>query len=137
MGAGFVGERKGLVKMARDEGHPNPESLQSFGELLNWIASQSSRQDLKKFRNPGGYWEHKGVFSVDLTPDAYKDIVPDGAKIKGNTVHAQDGVVKLEPRGIRLCTRGANRGSIWWPFIYVKVVRDGEGKPIWVNKLHA
>ena len=43
-------------------------------------------EDIKTFRNPSGYWEHDGAFSVELTHDADKSIVPPSAEVQDNIV---------------------------------------------------
>lgn len=53
MGAGYLGSDEELCELARKEGHPNPESVQSFGELLNWV-----REDATKVEGGTGSVDH-------------------------------------------------------------------------------
>ena len=48
MGVGLIGTQKELAEMVRKEGHPNPESVQNFGELLNWVADQVAKRGIKR-----------------------------------------------------------------------------------------
>jgi hypothetical protein len=57
MGTGFIGTKQDLVAMAKKEGYPRPESIQTFGELINWISTrvisgQKGEQKENKKRKP-------------------------------------------------------------------------------------
>lgn len=40
MGAGFLGSREDIRRMAENVKHPKPETVKTFGELINWIAER-------------------------------------------------------------------------------------------------
>ena len=42
----------------------------------------SSQQVINTFQNPEGDWSYRGAFSVEITPDANKFVVPVSAKDK-------------------------------------------------------
>ncbi len=48
MSAGFIGSDLQLWAMAKKEGHPNPTSVKSFTELLNWVWSNKINQKEQK-----------------------------------------------------------------------------------------
>ncbi len=90
-------------------------------------------QDIKVFRNPTGYWEYDGAFSVELTPDADKSIVPPSAEIRGDVVHVRHGRIKQTMGGIQLYSEG---NPFYWGYPRIKVIRDGSGNLLWVNYNH-
>lgn len=87
-------------------------------------------QDIQTFRNPSGYWEYEGAFSVELTHEADKSIVPASAVIKGDTIYFSDGRIKQTIGGIQLYSSDQ---PFFWGYVFLKVIRDGKGKLIWVN----
>ena len=87
-------------------------------------------QDIKTFRNPTGYWEYEGSFSVELTSDADKSIVPSSAEIRDNTVHVRHGRIKQTMGGIQLYSKDS---PFYWGYPYIKVIRDGNRNLLWVN----
>ena len=94
------------------------------------MPSNSGNQNVKTFRNPSGYWEYEGAFSVELTHEADKSIVPAGVKIKGDTIYVSNGRIKQTIGGIQL--RSLNQ-PFFWGYQFLKVIRDGKGNLIWVN----
>lgn len=42
------------------------------------------------FKNPTGYWEHQGSYSVELFPGTPKDRLPSGSIVSGDTVRVQN-----------------------------------------------
>lgn len=48
MGVGFIGSKDELIKMAKNEGHPHPEMVRDFGELLNWVAEQVLKKNVSR-----------------------------------------------------------------------------------------
>jgi hypothetical protein len=87
-------------------------------------------QNIKTFQNPSGYWEHDGAFSVELTLDADKSIIPLTAEVRGNTVHVHNGRIKQTMGGIQLYSEGS---PFYWGYPRIKVIRDGDGNLLWVN----
>jgi hypothetical protein len=89
-----------------------------------------SQQDTKTFQNPIGYWEHDGAFSVELTPDADKSIVPSTAEIQGDIVRVRNGRVKQTMGGIQLHSEG---NQFYWGYPRIKAIRDGKDNLLWIN----
>lgn len=87
-------------------------------------------QDTKEFQNSTGYWSHTGSFSVQLTDDALTHNVPGSARIVGRVVHVPEGEVGQSIGGIQMRSRGQDFA---WGYNFIKAIRDGEGKLIWVN----
>lgn len=90
-------------------------------------------QDTKTFKNPSGYWEHNGAFSVELVGGADKSIIPSSAQIRGNTVVVQSGRIKQTIGGIQLYSQ---ESPFYWGYPWIKVIRDSEGNLLWVNYNH-
>ena len=90
----------------------------------------SQIQDIKTFKNPSGYWGHRGSFTVELTPDTDKSIVPSGVEILGDIVRVKSGRIQQKMGGIQFYYRGTPFG---WGYTKVKVIRDGSGNLLWVN----
>ena len=90
----------------------------------------ASPTNIKSFKNPSGYWEHEGSFSVELTPDADKSKVPLSVSVRGDIVHVHNGRVKQTMGGIQLYSNGS---PFYWGYPRVKVIRDGNGNLLWVN----
>ncbi|MEZ4104170.1 MAG: hypothetical protein R3B60_02705 [Candidatus Paceibacterota bacterium] len=87
-------------------------------------------QEVKDFKNPSGYWKHDGSFSVELVPDADKSMVPTSAEIRGDTVHVCHGRIKQTMGSIQLYSY---ESQFCWGYPRIKVIRDGQGKLLWVN----
>jgi hypothetical protein len=90
----------------------------------------SQSHDTKTFQNPSGYWEHDGAFSVELTSDADKSIVPPSAEVRGDTVHVRNGRIKQTMGGIQLYSEGS---PFYWGYPRIKAIRNGNGGLLWVN----
>lgn len=87
-------------------------------------------QEIKDFQNPSGYWEHDGAFSVELVPEADKSIVPSSAEVEGDTVRVRHGRIKQTMGGIQL---HSYESLFYWGYPRIKVIRNGQGKLLWVN----
>ncbi|MHB0865462.1 MAG: hypothetical protein ACYC1Y_00960 [Minisyncoccota bacterium] len=87
-------------------------------------------ENLHTFVNPKSYWQHQGPFSVELTDDADKSIAPATVKFEGNVAHVEDGYIKQTVGRIQLY---ASEKPFYWGYAFIKVIRDGNRKPIWVN----
>lgn len=87
-------------------------------------------RDTKTFRNPTGYWEHIGAFSIELTSDADKSIVPQNAEVQGDIVRVSNGRINQTIGGIQLYS-----GEIpfFWGYGRIKIIRNGNGDLLWVN----
>ncbi len=90
-------------------------------------------ENLQTFQNPDGYWSHDGAFSVELTPDADKNIAPSTAEIRGDIVHVKNGHIKQNPGAIQFVSEGK---PFYWGYKWIKVIRDGGGNILWVNQDH-
>ena len=90
-------------------------------------------QDIRTFKNPTGYWEHDGAFSVELVEDADTSIVPASATVQDNVVSVQHGRVKQTMGGIQLRSHEA---PFYWGYNQMKCIRDGSGNLLWVNWNH-
>jgi hypothetical protein len=88
------------------------------------------KQDTKTFQNPSGYWEYDGAFSIELTPDADKSIVPPGAEVQGDIVRVHHGRIKQTMGGIQLYSEGR---PFYWGYPRIKAIRDENGNLLWVN----
>ena len=86
--------------------------------------------DTKTFQNPSGYWEHDGAFSVELTKNADKNIIPSGTKIEGDVVIVDHGRIKQTMGGIQLYSL---ERPFYWGYNLIKAIRDGAGNLLWVN----
>ncbi len=82
------------------------------------------------FQNPTGYWEHQGAYSVELTPEAETNRVPEGVRVNGTVVTVEVGRVKQTMGGIQLY---ALEKPFYWGYSYIRCIRDGDGKLLWVN----
>lgn len=88
-------------------------------------------ENLKDFENPTSYWEYDGPFSVELTDDADETIVPPGVEVQGRTVYVREnGRVKQTMGGIQLRADGQ---PFYWGYRSMKIIRKGDGTPLWVN----
>ncbi|MCH7641594.1 hypothetical protein IID22_05365 [Patescibacteria group bacterium] len=95
--------------------------------------TSSSEHDLNSFQNPTGYWEHHGAFSLELTTDADKIIIPSTADIDGNIVRVHHGRIKQVMGVIQFYSEGS---LFYWGYPRIKVIRDGESNLLWVNNNH-
>lgn len=92
--------------------------------------------DTKEFKNPSGYWRHEGDFSVELTEDGkkmYLSLLPNGAKVHGNTVIVKHGRIAQSMGGIDFY---ANEVVFGFAYHCIKTIRDQNGQLIWVNDQH-
>ncbi len=90
-------------------------------------------QEIENFENPQGCWEHNGAFSVELVHGADKSVVPFSAKVDGDTIRVRYGIIKQTMGGIQFYSCGS---LFYWGYPSVKVIRDGQGKLLWVNNEH-
>ena len=90
----------------------------------------SQTQNIKAFQNPSGYWEHDGAFSVELTPDTDKSVVPSSAEVQGDIVRVRHGRIKQTVGGIQLYSL---ESPFYWDYPRIKVIRDGDDNLLWVN----
>ena len=82
------------------------------------------------FKNPTGYWEYQGSYSVVLTDYAATDNLPTGASVHGKTVSVSRGRIKQVMGGIQFY---AYEQPFFWGYKFIKEVRDGNGNLIWQN----
>ena len=87
-------------------------------------------QEIKDFKNPSGNWEHDGTFSVELVSGTDKSIVPPSAEVEGDTVRVRHGRIEQTIGGIQLYSY---ESPFYWGYPSIKVIRDGQGKLLWVN----
>ena len=90
----------------------------------------STSEEIRSFKNPTGYWEHHGAFAIELTDDADKSIVPSSARVEGNIVRVANGRIKQSMGGIDFYSGDQPFG---WGYPWVKMIKDGEGRTLWVN----
>ncbi len=87
--------------------------------------------DLSSFVNPDGYWEHQGAFSVELTQRAGRAHVPATVRFEGNIAYVDTGRIKQTVGGIQLYSF---EKPFFWPYDRMRVIRNKDGKLLWVNK---
>ena len=85
--------------------------------------------DTAFFQNPSGYWEHEGIYVVELTPSAVVDYVPTSAEVK-KTVTVENGTVKQVMGGIQFHSASQ---PFSWGYKFIKAINDGNGEPVWQN----
>ncbi len=44
MGAGFIGSTRYIRRTAKREGHPDPGSVNTFGDLMKWVANKAGNK---------------------------------------------------------------------------------------------
>lgn len=88
-------------------------------------------KDTQGFTNPTGYWEYQGAFSVELTDAADLSHVPEGVSVAGQTATVARGRIKQVMGGIQLY---ALEQPFCWGYKFIKAIRDGSGKLLWVNR---
>jgi len=81
-------------------------------------------------KNPTGYWEHRGSYSVLLTDNASTDHLPSEASLMGRTVRVENGRIRQVMGGIQFYADGK---PLYWGYKFIKEIRDGAGKLIWQN----
>lgn len=83
------------------------------------------------FRNPTGYWEYEGSYSVLLADDAETDLLPHGATLHGHVVHVRNGCIKQTIGGIQFYAEGK---PFCWSYKRIKEIRDSNDKLLWQNR---
>lgn len=81
-------------------------------------------------RNPSGYWEYKGAFTVKLVPGSPKDKVPTTAIIQDTLVSVSQGRAYQTMGGIQLW---AGEQPFSWSYGLIVSIRDSKGKLLWLN----
>ncbi len=103
----------------------DPKCIQSG--IKEGVAAMKDTQD---FVNPTGYWEHQGAYSVELTDDAKTDIVFRSVVIEGRVATVTHGRIKQVMGGIQFYSL---EQPFCWSYKFIKTIRDGSGKLLWVN----
>jgi len=86
---------------------------------------------MERFKNPTGYWEYQGSYSVLLTDDASTDRLPSTVSIHGRIVRVAVGRVKQTMGGIQCYSYEV---PFYWGYDCMKEIRDGAGNLIWQNR---
>ncbi len=87
-------------------------------------------EDLQNFTNPTGYWEHKGAFTVELAKGAQLNHVPDTVSFNGNIAIIRHGRIKQSMGAIQMYSY---EQPFYWNYDHIRIIRDGNGHPLWVN----
>lgn len=90
----------------------------------------TKRRDTMNHQNPLGYWSYEGAYSVELTDDADKSIAPTSVTFDGQTASIMFGRIKQTMGGIQLYSGDS---PFHWGYRFVKAIRDGNHRLIWVN----
>jgi hypothetical protein len=111
-------------------------SIGSGGALLlciKFAGPTPTAENLAVFENPTGNWEHRGDFSVELVEGTETTHVPasESVMFKNGIAYVTSGKVQQCIGGIQMST--AEMQPFYWGYSSVKVIRDGNGKLLWVN----
>ena len=86
--------------------------------------------DKGNFKNPAGYWEHQGAYTVELTDDAPTDHLPDQAVVEGRIVRVAVGRIKQVMGGIQFY---CHEQPFSWGYKKIKTIKGSNGELIWIN----
>lgn len=82
------------------------------------------------FVNPEAFWEYEGAYSIELTTDAAKGNMPRSIVYEGDMAFVARGQIKLNTGSFQFRSEVE---PFYCAFRYMKAIRDGQGKLLWVN----
>ena len=91
----------------------------------------TTKEIVKTFQNPEGFWSIGGPFFIELTSDLDLSWLPASTEINGRIVTVKIGSGHQSIGGIDFCSKGQ---PFRFPYSEIKEIRNSEGKPIWVNE---
>ncbi|MDD5146850.1 MAG: hypothetical protein PHN39_03900 [Candidatus Pacebacteria bacterium] len=89
-----------------------------------------------RHKNPDGYWDYGGNYTVELTPTAETDELPDDLDIEKKEdvilVQVKDGGIKQQMGGIQFFDHEGNPFS--WGYPWIQKIYNSKGELLWENQ---
>jgi hypothetical protein len=82
------------------------------------------------FVNPTGLWSHTGSYSIEFVPGSPTSHIPANVELNKSVARVHSGKVQQNMGGIDFT---ADRKTFCWGYRYLRCIRDGNGKLLWVN----
>lgn len=106
------------------------EEMQGLEHMTIGLSDMASGVPKDFWKNPKGAWSYQGGFTVELVPGTPTSNVPTDCRIEGSVVTVPAGRAYQSIGAIQL---QSGRGSFYWGYKHLRVIRRVSGSPIWVN----